>query len=211
MLRIWGRTSSINVQKVMWAVAELGLAHERIEAGGAFGRLDTPEYGAMNPNRLIPVLEDDDDDDGATRVWESNSIVRYLAARYGAGGLWPEDPARRSAADRWMDWQLTTAQPNLGPVFLGLIRTPPEQRDMAAITAAAERLGKAMQVLDGHLAHRPFVAGDGLTMGDIPVGCVYWRYVNLDIARPSLPHLDGWYARLQERPGYRQQVMLPLS
>ena len=127
MLKIWGRTSSINVQKVMWTVAELGLPHERIDVGGSFGGLDGPEYAALNPNRLIPVLQD-----GAIAVWESNAIVRYLAARHGAGGLWPEDPGRRSEADRWMDWQLTTLQPAISPIFWGLIRTPPEKRDTGA-------------------------------------------------------------------------------
>ena len=205
MLRIWGRTSSINVQKVMWTVAELGLAHERIDVGGTFGRLDGPDYAALNPNRLIPVLED-----GSTVIWESNSIVRYLAARYGSGGLWPEDPGQRAEADRWMDWQLTTLQPAISPVFWGLIRTPPERRDLAAITAGAERLGQAMQILDGQLRSRPFVAGDGLTMGDVPVGCICWRYANLDIARPALPAIDAYRQRLEARPAYRAQVMLPL-
>lgn len=206
MLKVWGRANSLNVQKVMWAIAELGLPHERIDAGGAFGGLDTPAYAALNPNRLIPVLED-----GGTVVWESNAIVRYLAARYGTGTLWPEDPATRAAADRWMDWQLTTLQPALSPVFLGLVRTPPEQRDMAAIGAHAERLGRAMRILDAHLAGRRFVGGDALTMGDIPLGCVYWRYVNLAIDRPGLPNLAAWHERLAAREAYRQNVMLPLA
>ena len=206
MLRIWGRTNSSNVQKVMWAVGELGLAHERIDIGGAFGRLDSPEYTALNPNRLIPTIEDD----GAV-IWESNAIVRYLAARYGAGGLWAEDPAVRSAADRWMDWQLTTVQPGLQPVFWGLIRTAPDKRDMAAIRAGAERLSQAMTILDRHLADRAFIAGDTLTIGDIPVGVAAWRFFSLDIARPDLPHLATWYRRLQAREPYRAHVMLPLT
>jgi glutathione S-transferase len=205
MLKIWGRTSSINVQKVMWTVAELGLPHERIDAGGQFGGLDTAAYAGLNPNRLIPVIED-----GATVVWESNAIVRYLAARYGAGSLWSEEPGKRSEADRWMDWQLTVLQPLIGPIFIDLIRTPPERRDMAAITASADRLGQAMLILDGHLASRPFVAGDQLTMGDIPVGCVCWRYANLDIARPDLPSIAAYRARLEARAGYRAHAMLPL-
>ncbi len=196
MLKVWGRTSSINVQKVMWAVAELGLAHERIDVGGSFGGLEGAEYAALNPNRLIPVLQD-----GATVVWESNAIVRYLAARYGAGGLWPEDARTRSVADRWMDWQLTTLQPEVRPIFWGLIRTPAEKRDMALINASAERLGQAMSILDGHLADRPFVAGDTFTMGDIPVGCVCWRYANLDVARPDLPNIAAYRQRLEGRAG----------
>ena len=206
MLRIWGRTNSINVQKVMWTVAELGLAHERVDAGGAFGGLDEPAYAALNPNRLVPVIEDD----GAV-VWESNAIVRFLAARYGAAGLWPSDPAPRSLADRWMDWQVTTLQPPLSPVFHGLVRTPPERRDMALIEQQAARLGETMRLLDAHLAGSRFVAGDALTMGDIPVGCVAWRYANLPIVRPALPHVERWAAELRARAGYHAHVMLPLT
>jgi glutathione S-transferase len=206
MLKVWGRANSLNVQKVMWAVAELGLPHERIDAGGAFGGLNTPTFAEMNPNRLIPVLED-----GVTVVWESNAILRYVAARYGAGGLWPEDPARRSETDRWMDWQLTTVQPLLSPVFMGLVRTPEAERDLNAIERLAERLGETLRILDTQLAARPFVAGDALTMGDIPLGCVCWRYANLPISRPDLPNLEAWHERLQAREPFRRHVMIPLS
>ena len=206
MLTVWGRTSSVNVQKVMWAVRELGLEHERIDAGGAFGKLDTPEYGAMNPNRKIPTLKD-----GDLVVWESNACVRYLAARYGAGSLWPEDPARRALSDVWMDWQQTTLQPDMTPIFWNLVRTPESQRDMAAVRAAAERVGRSWQILDAHLASRRFVAGDAFTMGDIPVGCTAHRWLNLPIERPELPHLAAWYERLCERPAYRRYVRQPMT
>lgn len=206
MLRIWGRTNSINVQKVMWAVGELGLAHERIDAGGAFGRLDTPAYGRMNPNRKVPTI----DDDGVV-VWESNVCVRYLAARYGAGSLWPEDPAARARADMWMDWQSTTLLPDMTVVFWGLIRTPEDQRDQGAIKAAAERLGVTWRLLDQHLAERQFVTGDRLTMGDIPVGAACYRYYELPIERPQLRHLEAWYARLRDRAPFREHVMLPVT
>jgi glutathione S-transferase len=206
MLRIWGRTNSINVQKVMWAVGELGLEHERIDVGGQFGRLDTPEYGALNPNRLVPTVED-----GGAVVWESNACVRYLAARYGAGGLWPEDAILRSASDRWMDWQITRVQADMTVIFWGLIRTPPEKRDMAAINAATARLGDIWRVLDHHLASHLFVAGDRLTMGDIPAGSMCHRYQELPIERPKLPNHEAWYGRLRERAPYREHVMLPLT
>jgi glutathione S-transferase len=206
MLTVWGRTSSVNVQKVMWAVRELGLEHERIDAGGAFGKLDTPEYGAMNPNRKIPTLQD-----GDVVVWESNACVRYLAARYGAGSLWPEDPAQRALSDVWMDWQQTTIQPDMNPIFWNLVRIPEPQRDMAAVKAAAQRIGPSWQILDRHLADRRFVAGDTLTMGDIPVGCHWWRYANLPVEKPSLPNLDRWGKELQTRDGYRREVALPLT
>jgi glutathione S-transferase len=206
MLRIWGRVNSINVQKVMWTVGELGLAHQRIDAGGAFGGLDTPEYGGLNPNRKVPTIDDD-----GTVLWESNACVRYLAARYGAGRLWPEDVERRGRTDLWMDWQQTALLPDMGVVFWGLIRTPEAQRDQAAIKASAERLGAIWRVLDQHLATRRFVTGDALTMGDIPVGAACYRYFGLPIARPELPHLEAWHERLTERPAYREHVMLPIT
>lgn len=206
MLRIWGRTNSINVQKVMWTVAELGLPFERTDLGGAFGGLETEDYKSRNPNSRIPTI-----DDNGVIVWESNAIVRYLGARYGAGMIWPVDPAQRSEADRWMDWQQTTLTTDMVTVFWGLIRTPADKRDHAAIKAAAERMGKAFEMLNKHLAGRPFAAGDMFTMGDIPLGAFYWRYTNLDISRPALPHCDEWHQRLKERPGFRHHVMLPLS
>lgn len=206
MLRIWGRTSSINVQKVMWTVGELGLAHERLDAGGAFGGLDSEAYGRLNPNRRIPVLED-----GGTVVWESNAIVRYLAAKHGAGTLWAEDPARRSMADRWMEWQVTTLLPPLHPIFWGLIRTPEQERDMAAIEAAAKAIQPLWRLLDEHLARSCFVAGDDFSMGDIPLGCAFWRYLNLDVERPSLPNVQLWFAELKKREAYRRHVMLPVT
>ncbi|MGH6898014.1 MAG: glutathione S-transferase family protein [Geminicoccaceae bacterium] len=206
MLRVWGRNNSINVQKVMWAVGELGLEHERIEAGGAFGGLDTPAYGRLNPNRRVPTVED-----GEVVVWESNACVRYLAARYGAGTLWPEDPAQRAVADMWMEWQQTTLLADMTVVFWGLIRTPEDQRDDAAIQAAAKRLGSLWPMLDDRLATRRFVAGDAFTMGDIPVGAACYRYYGLPIERPDLPNVEAWYGRLAERAPFREHVMIPIT
>lgn len=206
MLRVWGRTNSLNVQKVMWAIGELDLAHERLDVGGAFGGLDSESYGRLNPNRLIPVVED-----GETVLWESNATVRYLAARHGAGTLWPEDPAVRSVADRWMDWQISTLQPVLHPIFWGLARTPEDERDTAGIEAAVSAIKPLWLLLDDYLADRHFIAGADLTMGDIPLGCAFWRYRNLDIDRPGLPNLQIWFGRLKERPAYRRHVMLPVT
>lgn len=206
MIRIWGRPNSINVQKVMWTVAELGLAHERIDTGGVFGGLDAPALAGRNPNRLIPVIDDE-----GTVVWESNAIVRYLCARWGQGGLWDADPRTRSLADRWMDWQQTTLNPVLSPLFWGLIRTPADERDPVALAGHAERLGELFGVLDAALADRPFVAGDQLTMGDIPVGCAFHRFHALPIERPELPNLARWYGRLAAGAAFRRHVMLPLT
>lgn len=206
MVRIWGRPNSLNVQKVMWAVAELGLAHERADVGGPFGGLDEPAYRARNPNGLIPVIEDE-----GTIVWESNAIVRYLAARWGQGTLWAIDPAERAQADQWMDWQQTTIQPLLGPLFLGLIRTAPEQRDEAVLATTARKLGETLVILDRWLADRPFVAGTRLSMGDIPAGAAVNRYLHLPIERPDLPHLRRWYDGLVASAAFRKHVMIPLS
>ena len=206
MLRIWGRTNSINVQKVMWAVGEVGRPHERIDVGGAFGGLDSAEYRALNANGRIPTIEDD-----GVVVWESNACVRYLAARYSADGLWPEDPVARAGADMWMDWQQTTLLTDMTTVFWGLVRTPEAERDHVAIEAAAGRLGGLWRRLDNHLAGRRYVAGDHFTMGDIPVGAACYRYYQLAIERPKLAAIEAWYGRLQQRKPYRTHVMLPLT
>jgi len=206
MLTIWGRANSTNVQKVLWCCGELGVGFRRIDAGGAFGLVDTPDYARRNPNRLVPVI----DDDGFV-LWESNAIVRYLAARHGAGTLYPDDLRRRALADRWMDWQATTVSPPLIFVYKGLIRTPPAARDAAAIDRAASGLGQAWQIFDAWLADAAYAAGDAFTMGDIPLGCMAYRWFTLDLERPDLPHLRAWYERLGARPPFREHVMLPLS
>ncbi|MDE0203069.1 MAG: glutathione S-transferase family protein [Rhodospirillaceae bacterium] len=208
MLVVWGRKNSINVQKVMWTVAELGLAHERKDVGGPFGGLDTADYGALNPNRRIPTIVDED----GTTVWESHSCVRYLAARYGAGHLWPEDPSARARADMWLDWMQTTLLPDLAPVFLGLIRAPAKERDMARIERCIRAMGETWRIFDAHMEGRSFVAADTLTMGDIAAGAACYRYHALDIEqRPALPNIALWYERLQEREHFRTHVMIPLS
>jgi len=203
MLKVWGRRNSINVQKVMWAVGELGLAHEHIDAGGSFGGLDTDEFGAMNPNRRVPVIDDD-----GTVVWESHAIMRYLTAKYGAGSLWPEDAGARARSDLWTDWVLADLQPAFIGLFWNLYRTPEEQRNWNLIRQGIARSAILFQLLDRHLGEHAFIAGDVLTMGDIPAGAQLYRYFELEIDRPSLPNVEAWYARLQEREPYRTHVMV---
>lgn len=206
MLQVYGRANSMNVQKVMWTVGELALAHRRHDVGRGFGGNDEPWYLALNPMGTVPAI-----DDGGTVVWESNAVVRYLAARYGAGTLWPPEPAARAGADIWMDWQQTCVLPVLHPVFWTLIRTPPERRDMAEVEEGGARLARLFTVLDGHLAQRPYVAGAAFTMGDIPIGAAAYRWLNLPLERPALANVAAWYARLCERPAFREHVMQPLS
>ena len=206
MLKIWGRCNSINVQKVMWTVGELGLAHERIEAGMAFGQVGEPWYRAMNPNGQVPTI----DDDGVV-LWESNVIVRYLAAKHAGGGLMPQGHADRARAEMWMDWQQNVVMPGLGPVFLGLVRTPSGKRDMAAIRAGEKSVAAALAILDRHLAGRSYIAADRMTVADIPLGAAAYRWYHLPIERPELPALRAWYERLAARPAFREHVMLPLT
>jgi len=207
MLKVWGRRSSFNVQKVLWLVGELGLAHEHIPAGGGFGRLDEPALRALNPHGRVPVLQD-----GGLAVWESHTILRYLAARYGRGSFWLDDPAERARVDGWMDWSQTTLQPDfLNGVFWGYYRTPEAQRDWPAIRRSLARCADHFRLFDHILATRPFLIGDELSLADIPTGTSLYRYFELDLARPHLPHVTAWYERLQQRPAYREHVMVPFA
>jgi glutathione S-transferase len=203
MLKIWGRSTSINVQKVMWAIGELGLPHERIDVGGPFGKNDEPTYLAKNPHGLVPTLEEDD----GFILWESNAIVRYLASRFGVGVLEPSDLKARASAGRWMDWQLTVCAPAIHGLFWGLIRTPPEQRDVAHIDASRAKTTAAMAILDAQLGRTRFVAGDAFSMGDIPVGLIAYRYRRLVPDRKGLDRLEEWYLRLEARPAFREHVL----
>ena len=206
MLTIWGRANSMNVQKVLWAAEECGLRFERIDAGRGFGGTESPEYLAMNPNKLVPTVVD-----GDLSIWESNTCVRYLAATYGSGSLWPTDPKSRALGERWMDWQLSTIFPPMNIVYWGLVRTPSEKRDMAAISAGAKQLGKLWGRVDVWLAARRYLAGDHFTYTDIPLGCFCYRWSELPLERPDLPNVRAWYERLRARPAYMKHVAVPMS
>ena len=207
MLKVWGRKTSSNVQKVMWAIGELGLEHERVDIGGKFGGNKEPAYLALNPNGLVPTLQD-----GDLTLWESNSIVRYLAARYGAGKLEPADPGTRARASQWMDWQLTVVAPAIFGAFWGLIRTPPEKRDAAAIAASQAKTTDTMKMFDNALAKSAYAAGDAFSMGDIPVGIMVYRYWQLVPDRPKLANLERWYRAIEQRQAFKDHVAaVPLT
>lgn len=207
MLRLWGRATSINVQKAMWTIAELGLPHERIDAGGTFGKLDTPEFGRLNPNRRVPVL-----DDNGFVLWESNAIVRYLADTYGRGSLAPEGRHSFARADQWGEWAAAGLNHDLiMTCFIGMIRVPKAERDVKGIAAAARRVGEALAILDRELEGKGFILGDRLTFADILVGTPMYRYYNIDIERPRHANVQAWYQRLTARPAYQQHVMVDFS
>jgi glutathione S-transferase len=205
MLTVWGRVNSVNVKKVLWAADELGLKYERIDAGMQFGVNRTPEYLAMNPTGLIPTIRD-----AGFVLWESHTIVRYLAAKHGAGGLYPAELRARADAERWMDWAFTL-QRAVGPVFWGLIRTPAEKRDARAIEEGRLKSAELLAIPEKILADRPFIAGEALTMGDIPLGCEVQRWMRVPIERPSFPHVEAWFERLRGRAAFRDRVDLPLT
>ncbi len=206
MLKIWGRLSSINVRKAVWAANETGVQYERTDAGAAFGVVDADWYGKMNPNRLVPTI----DDDGFV-LWESNVVVRYLCAKYAPGQLYPLDLVARFDAERWMDWQQTTVGRAGRDAFLQLIRTPADQRDQAAIDASQRQMEPLLKQIDAHLATRDYIAGTRFTMADIPLACEAHRWFALPLSRPATPHLDRWYARVSQRPAAVSVLTLPLS
>ena len=201
MLKIWGRRNSANVQKVLWCCAELGLEYEREDAGGAFGRIRDPDMLARNPNARVPTVEHD-----GLVLWESNVVVRYLAAVHDPGGLWPEDPRVRAEAERWMDWQQTTAAGPMTTIFWGLVREP-GRIGAGEIAAAAEQAAGAWRIADDRLREREWLAGDRFTMADIPLGVFARRWFELEVDRPGLPGLEAWYARLRARPAFAEQAL----
>jgi glutathione S-transferase len=207
MIKIWGRKTSSNVQKAMFAVGELGLAHERIDVGGAYGKNREPAYLTMNPNGLVPTLEEQD----GFLLWESNSIIRYLAAKHG-GSLQPADPRTRALASQWMDWQLSVFGPALTPVFWGMIRTPPAERDHKAIADGKVKSTAAVKILDDRFAKTRYAAGDAFSMGDIPIAIMSYRFRELVPERPVLPNFERWYAAIAERKAFQDHVSsIPLT
>ena len=206
MLRLWGRTSSINVRKVIWAAQELGLSLQRTDAGGPHGLVREAEYLSHNPNGLVPMIEDE----GYT-LWESNVIVRYLCSKHSHGTLYPDDTPTRFLAEQWMDWQQTTFNPAGRGAFIQLVRTAPEQRDEAVIIQSINATLPQLLLLETHLSKNAFIVGDQFSMADIPVGCEIHRWFNLPIQRPPLPNLERWYQALCERTGARGVLDQPLA
>ncbi|RTF05994.1 glutathione S-transferase [Serratia marcescens] len=206
MLRVLGKASSINVRKVLWTCQELGLPLAREDWGSGFRSTQEPAFLALNPNGLVPLLQDDD-----FVLWESNTIVRYLAAKFGDATFYPQDLQARAAAEKWMDWTTSTIVPAFTIVFWGLIRTAPELRDMAKIEAAIATLEKHFDVIEQALAHQPYLSGDAFGFGDIPLGSFAYAWFEMPIARRSRPNMERWYQQLRARPAYQRGVMSELT
>ena len=206
MITLWGRKNSINVQKALWTLAELALPFEHVDAGGDAGGLDVPAFRAMNPHGRVPVLKDSE-----TAIWESNTIVRYLAADYSSGELCPADPLQRARCEQWMDWTLATLQPAIGGLFWAFYRTPAAQRDLALVRRLEVDSARALETLDRWLSTHRHMAGDAFSMADIPAGVLMFRHFALEIERPAVPAVEAWRQRLAERAPYREMVMRPFD
>jgi len=208
MLKIWGRANSVNVQKVLWCCDELGLPFERVDAGLQFGRVNDPDYRELNPNGQVPTLVD-----GAFVLWESNAILRYLAMQYGASSaLYPSEPKLRASIDRWLDWSLSTLAPAERPVFMALVRTPAQGRDMIALTSNLKTLVVRWKILDAHLQGRFHIEGDRFTLADIVLGAFAKRWFGVEgIDRPPMPSLERWYQRVTQRAPFKKYIDLPLT
>ena len=206
MLKIWGRATSSNVQKVLWCCAELDIEFERVDVGGPFGGNRDREYLAMNPNGLIPTVKD-----GDLVMWESNTICRYLATTRNGEHLYPRDPAARTHVERWMDWQLAVIGPPMGQLLFGLVRSTPETRDPAAIEGARRRAAAAWTIIDDEVKDRPYLAGDHLSLAEIVLGTQIYRWFAFPIERPELPNLRAWYDRMRQRPGFKAHIEIPIT
>jgi glutathione S-transferase len=206
MITIWGRKTSANVQKVLWLCDEIGVKFERKDVGGPFGGLDTPEFRTLNPNQVIPVIQDQ-----GVVVWESHAVMRYLATKYAPEKLYPTEPKARSQVERWLDWHLGTLSPAITPVFISLYRTPEAERNADVLARQVAVLTKTLVSLDSQMAGRPYLAGDDLTIADFAFGNSIWRWLAFPIARPELPNVQAWQARVATRPAYQMHVAQPVS
>jgi len=200
-ITIWGRESSANVQKARWVLAEIGLAFEHIPLGGKHGGTRDPAYLALNPNGLVPTLRD-----GELVLWESHAIVRYLAATYSAGGLWPESPTARAIVDQWTDWTATSFQPAWIAAFWNVVRTPKAQHNPAAIAKSLAETEHCLSIMEGRLSHSPYLGGEMLTYADLVAGVAMYRWTTMEIDRAVHPAVGAWHQRLRERQAFRDSV-----
>jgi len=206
MITVYGRRSSSNVQKVLWTLGELKVPFTRETVGGSFGGTNDRAYRTMNPMGLVPVVQD-----GDVTMFESNAIVRYLAARYGEGIFRPSHPKLLAAAEQWMEWQAVNIWPHVSLIFMNLVRTLEAQRNQTAMAAAEARLADNLPIADAVLAKQPWFAGDNFTMADIVLGCILWRYSQLEFKKPSVPHVMRWFEALKLRPAYQEWIMVPVG
>ena len=218
-LTIWGRTNSINVQKVLWVCEDLKIEHKRIDAGMEFGVTKTPEYLKFNPNGLIPTINDN-----GFVLWESHTVMRYLVRRASNGSdasstmdsgdensLYPLNPKGAARVDQWLDWCNTVAWPAMRPLFWGWVRLKPEERNPQELEANRQLMIKAFTVFDGHLESHTYAAGDHFTLADIPMALIAYRWFNIPVDRPHFENISLWYKLVSDRPGFKKYCSAPLT
>ena len=206
MITVWGRENSTNVKKVLWMLDELSLVYEVINAGGAYGKNKDPIYLSLNPNGLVPCLQEDD-----FVLWESNAILRYLAERSGEEQFWPASAQQRASADKWLDWASNSLVTPYRQVYQTLVRIPEPERDMALVASGMETFEKYWAIADAVLAKQKWLSGEEFGLGDIPLGIYAYSWFSLDIKRQSHPNIERWYQQLTQRPAFQKRVMIPLS
>ena len=208
MMKIWGRKTSSNVMKVLWLCDELGIPYERIDAGGAFGKTKEPFYVAMNPNSVVPTLEEDD---GYT-LWESNVILRYLvASRAPQSTLHPHQPRARADVERWMDWQLASLNGPMVTVFFTYVRIPEAKRDYVATAKARDEAEALWRMVDTQIGSKNYVAAEQLTLADIALAPYAHRWFAMPIQRAPMPNLERWYATISQHPGCAKHICVELA
>ncbi|GGK38046.1 glutathione S-transferase [Pseudomonas koreensis] len=199
MLRILGKASSINVRKVLWTCAELQIPFEREDWGSGFTPTDTPQFLALNPCAMVPVIQD-----GDFTLWESNTIIRYLAAKYGGAGLYPSEPQARARVDQWIDWQASELNRSWSYAFMSLVRQSADHQDRAALANGVEQWSKTMGILDQQLQKTgAYVSGAAFSLADIPIGLSVNRWFETPLAHPHYPAVGAYYERLSQRAGFR--------
>lgn len=195
MLKVLGRKTSGNVQKVVWLLGELGVSYVREDYGRQFGNTQNAAYLKLNPNGKVPTLVDDD-----VVVWESNTILRYLSNQHG-GAFYPSDPVARSQVERWMDWQLAALNNPYMAIFRESKKAPEERA--ASLANDAKELDAQLKILDAALARKEWITGADMSLADICLGPIVDRCINFPVELSSLPNVHAWCKRLRERPAYR--------
>lgn len=204
MLKVHGRATSSNVQAVMWTVGELHIPHQRLDVGGKFGGNREPAFLAMNPMGRVPVIED-----GELTLFESQAILRYLGAKYGSDSFWPDDPVRRAPADQWMEWaKINVAPAVIYKIFWQMIRTSAADRDQQLVADGVQEVKELMRMADAQIAENGWLAGPEMTLADISLGSLLYRYYEVPFDRADFPHLRAYYDRLCTRPAYAAHVMV---
>jgi len=198
MLTILGKSSSINVRKVLWTCAEIGIDYAQEQWGTGAQSTGTAAFLKLNPNGTVPVILDD-----GVALWESNTICRYLASKHQRIDLLPTEPMPRAQTEKWMDWQATELNNSWRYAFMGLIRHSPAHTDQAAITASIKEWNRLMGLLDQQLAaSNAYVNGDTFSLADIVIGLSVHRWISAPIDHPRLEAVRAYYEKLSQRSGF---------